>query len=583
MNRTPRWQIWVPRLLLAAVVFLAAQFGIGLAVRSLVVRTGQRLLGARVEVGNTRVSFADGNVVMNELRLDNPCCHGDGLLEADQCVLELAPQPLLHKQAVITRGRVSGLRFSALDAESTKRTADATSVPPIDWLGCESDIVATQWFVHLVERFKHSPANELESVQRTEAFCRRWAAESAELEARGKDLNARLTELQAAVDAAQANPLRADKVATDLPEAIAGLQKDFAALSADLERLPDELEAERRAIIAAKRNDETTARKKIVLEPVEANALSAYLLRAQAAKPVGELLGLLRWLREAAPANTSAKPRGEDLLFAGIQPAPGLIVRNLDLRGTARIANQAIELHGNLSGLSSQPTLMTEPLRLRVEAVGAVPLELQASIDRTHGANRDSLLLDCQGILLPQTHLGSPADLAITIEPAVGSLTINVTVDAEKLTGDIQMVQRNVRLKPALAGSFADLPIAEPLEETLARIDSLATRMTLGGTLNQPTCTLWSNIGTATAEAIERALDRAHGQRSRDALASTSQLINERLTIVERQMTDQQTRWANRVAAVRVQLDGIVITDAEPQRLSPERLGGRLPSGSLFR
>jgi uncharacterized protein (TIGR03545 family) len=584
MIQNQRWQKWVTRLLFAAVVFLAAQFGIGLVVRSLAIRTGGRMLGGGVEIQNARVSLIEQQVVLSDLRVQNPRAAGDDLFTADRCELPLAPGSLLHKRAIVTRGRVTGLQFSAFDAQPASSTsATDERALTINWLGGDSSAVATQWFAHLAERFNRTKIDQFESVDRTEAFCAKWAKQSAELEARGKELNERIAALQSAVEAAQSNPLRGERLIDDLPAEIAALQKDFADLNADLETLPDQLEAERRAIVAARRKDETLARQRVTLEPVEANALSAYLLRTQAAKPVEDMLGWLRWLREAAPAEKTGRKRGEDLLFAGCDSSPQLIVRSLDLRGTARIANQPVEVRGTLSGLSTEPALMAEPLRLRLQAAGPMPIELQATADRSHGAKRDSLLLDCQGVLLPQMELGAPGDLGMTIEPSVASLSVSVALDGVNLTGDIQMVQKNVRLKPIVAGSMADLPIAGALQDTLGRIDALATRIALSGTIAEPTCTLWSNLGPATAEAIERAVDRASGEHARSLLTAAGQQTDERLTMVERQISDQQARWANRVAEVHGQLRVIATKDVKSSRLTPARLGQRLPSNSLFR
>ena len=277
MTRGLRWQIWAPRLMLVGVIVLAVQYGLGLAVRSFAIRSGEAAMGARVDVGNTRVSLWDQQVVLNDIRLTNPRRPGDDFVEADRCELEFATKPLLHKEGVVTRGRLSGLRFSAFSGGETKATSEtAATTPSINWFRDQPDIAASQWFVHLAERFKQNMTDQLESVQRTEAFCASWASQSAELEARGQALNERVANLQKAVEASQANPLRGDKALADLPQTIADLQKDFADLNAALAKLPDQLETERRAIVAARRHDEELLRKKVTLEPIEANALSAY-------------------------------------------------------------------------------------------------------------------------------------------------------------------------------------------------------------------------------------------------------------------------------------------------------------------
>ena len=176
----------------------------------------------------------DRQIVLNDLRVVNPRSPGDDLLEADRCELEFAAQPLLRKQGVVDHGRVSGLRFSAFSGDAMCKNGSQDAAPQVSWNHDESDATASQWFAHLAERFQHKMLDRLESIQRTEAFCANWSSQSAILEVRGEALNERVAELQAAVEAANANPLRGEKVFADLPKKIADLQKDFADLNADL-------------------------------------------------------------------------------------------------------------------------------------------------------------------------------------------------------------------------------------------------------------------------------------------------------------------------------------------------------------
>jgi hypothetical protein len=253
------------------------------------------------------------------------------------------------------------------------------------------------------------------------------------------------------------------------------------------------------------------------------------------------------------------------------------------LQGAGRIANQPVELKGTLTDFVTEPALHNEPMRLRINTTGSMPVELQATIDRTHSVARDALLMDCHGVLLPRLALGRADQIEMTIAPSLASLSVSVAVDGEKLSGDIQVVQKNVRIVPSTGGDFAEVPITGPLEETLGRIDSLATRISLGGTLHDPTCTLWSNLGPAVAEAMQRAIQRAGGQHTRALLVDAGKQGDERLTVVERQMTEQQTKWATRITDVREQLQTVAATEAPRDRISPDRLGRRLPNNSLFR
>ncbi len=183
MSRSLRWQIWVPRLLLVGVVLLAAQYGLGLVARSIAIRSGMAAVGADVVIGSSRVSLLNRQVVLNDLRIVNPRMPTENVLEAERCELEIAPQPLLQKQTVVNRGRLSGLRILAFGKATAVRENGATdATSPAKWFRDSADDVAGQWFAHLAERLKQNSNGRLESVQRTAAFCASWLGQSAALD-----------------------------------------------------------------------------------------------------------------------------------------------------------------------------------------------------------------------------------------------------------------------------------------------------------------------------------------------------------------------------------------------------------------
>ncbi|HEX3602053.1 MAG TPA: hypothetical protein VHU84_18005 [Lacipirellulaceae bacterium] len=586
MKRSLRWQTWLTRFLLLGVVALAAQFGLGLAARSFAIRSGKSILGAPLELRSSRVSVWNRQVVLNDLQVVNPHNPAMNIVEADRCELDLSPEPLLFKQVVVNNGSVSGLRFAAF-VEGTAQSNDKTSESnAAKWFHDESDDVANQWFSHLAERLQQDGTNQLESVRRTEAFCATWAQRFAALDSRGDNLDQEAANLQHGLDAAQANPLRAGTFLADLPLKVAALQKRFAELSSDLQSIPDQIETERRAIVAARRRDEQLATTPVAIEAVESDAISGYLLREEASKPLADLFTLLRWVREtipAEPAKPHAKRRGEDILFAGCEERPNILIRALALQGSARIANQPIELQGVLHDFTTSPTLHSEPMRLRLQAAGSLPIQLQATINRTPGKILDAIVMDCQGVLLPELKLGRTGNVAVGLSPSIGSLSISVAAEGDKVTGEIQLVQRNVHVISANGGELSDPAIAAALEDSLSHVESFATRVSISGTLAEPTCTLWSNLGSAVAEAMEHAVERAKGQRTRSLMVEASKHGDEQLTAIEQQMSEQQARWKTRIAAASAQIQTVADIGTASDRQSLDRLGRRLPSNSLVR
>jgi hypothetical protein len=114
-------------------------------------------------------------------------------------------------------------------------------------------------------------------------------------------------------------------------------------------------------------------------------------------------------------------------------------------------------------------------------------------------------------------------------------------------------------------------------------VNALATRVSLGGTLAEPTCTLWSNLGPAVAEAVERAVDRASGPCASERLVEAGRHVDEQLATVERQMSEQQAHWSSIIATARQNLQAVAADESRQNRFAPLRVGQRTSSGTRLR
>jgi hypothetical protein len=248
------------------------------------------------------------------------------------------------------------------------------------------------------------------------------------------------------------------------------------------------------------------------------------------------------------------------------------------------MGGQTVELRGTLSDVTNSPASHPDPIRLRLEATGSLPMELQATLDRTGLVARDELLVDCRGIVMPAQSVGRLEDgFQLAFAPSVATLSISVLVEGEKLSGDVQLVQRQLRITPLLTGQLSDVPLIAALEATLADLDALAMRVSLSGTLNRPTCTLWSNLGPAVAEAVDRAMRRAGDEHAQRVVTRARRQIDERLAGLEQQIHAQRNEVAAEATAATGKLERVAAQHLPAPRLSHERLGHRLPEGSLFR
>jgi uncharacterized protein (TIGR03545 family) len=575
-----QWQILVPRLLLAAVVLLAAQYGLGLHLRSVAARSSKTVAGLPLEIKHARVAMLESQLVLSDLRFANPNAPAQNLIEADHVVLGVASQPLLYKQAVIDRGTVSGLRFGTVTANGNQQSAGAKLLV--------NDIAPERiedWIRRFDEQFGKNWASQFKSVQLADELCARWSDRSAGLERQVGELAQRATELEQLADAAQKNPLRHEDRLHALPDQASALRNDIRQVNAELETILETLDADRRAIVAARQHDRQFLRERLRMETADASALTAYLLRDEISRPLDEMLGWLRWMRTVAPAEPAPRRsgRGEEMLFAGCRPAPQLLIRALELQGTSRQGGAPAELRGTLTDFTTTPSAHTKPIRLRMKTSGAQSIELQAIIDRTVTVPRDELVITGSRVLLPKLELGQAEQLSLTLAPSEASLAVNLLIHGEALAGEIQVVQNRVQAAPALHGNLRNVPLAAVLSETLQKADGLTLRIALSGTLAEPQCTLWSSIGPAVAEAMEIALLRAAHDRSQQLLAQAERQVDEQLADLERTATQQHAHLMAQMSSATDEVEKIANQQSAPRRLSHEQLGRRLPTNSLFR
>jgi hypothetical protein len=179
--------------------------------------------------------------------------------------------------------------------------------------------------------------------------------------------------------------------------------------------------------------------------------------------------------------------------------------------------------------------------------------------------------------------LGQPDELSLTLGPAPSSLSAHLVVNGDSLVGEIQLAQNRVQPMPSLYGNLSTVPLAAALNQTLQNANGLTLRIALSGTLAEPKCTLWSNLGPAVAEAMELALEQAAVDRSQQLLARAQRQVDEQLAALERTATQQHASMIDDITGATGNLERIALEQSARPRLSHEQLGRRLPANSLFR
>lgn len=582
------WRHVLPWSLGFLALFAGVHFVLAWAIEREVVRSGEKRVGARVEVGDTRVALVGGRVTLSNIHVANPLSPLRNLVEAEHCVVQLDSTALLRKQAVVRYGAVSGIRFGT-ERETSGALPDPHTEADAAFDGWFDEAAAKQaqdWLDHLHGRFDRSLVEQLESIRLADELLAHWPDQSAELESRISGLRNQTSEFHAQVRDAQENPLRHVEFLKRLPREINQIREQVAKLTNIIDKLPQLAEEDRQAIVAARAHDEKLLREQLHFEPVDPNALSAYLLQKQLKGPLADVVGWLRLVRRVVPAEPKKElrtgRRGREMVFVGCRPTPDLLIRQLQLSGTANFSGTPLDFTGTLFDVTDRPARHDRPIQLRLRTKGAMPLEVAATIDRTQKVPRDQLVVDCGSFPMPKLSLGGSKKFRLSLAPATASLRVRILLDGDRLSGNVEWDQKQVQIAPTVSGELADHDLESNLTAALAHIDHVKARISLGGTIDKPTCDVWSDIGPAVAMALEEALANAAKGFADALLAESHQRVDARLAALNEQISDAQSLLEPQLADTIDHLDQLA-RKTTGERLSVDQLGRRLPADSLFR
>ncbi|MEN0111247.1 MAG: TIGR03545 family protein [Planctomycetota bacterium] len=600
MTRYVRLGYLVPRLVLLVALLCVAEWGVGWGLRAAIVNGGQNAVGAKVEVRSAAVSVLGARATLRDLAIADPNRPMQNLLEAELVELDFDANSLLRRRAIADRGVVRGLRFGTSRETSgelsDEQRSEATGGD--GRLGRLAEQLASdaadRWVASLNGDLRAEVAG-LESVRLAKQLQRDWPRRVRGTRDEAEALEADVQRVGRLAKEASENPLRHADFLARAPQEFAELKRRADALRGEVATWPTELATDRDRVDAARIADEHRLRERLQVDQLDPDSLTSYLLGDQLTGPVRELVGWVRWAREMVPAKptpsrVTERARGVDVRFAGVRQRPELLVRSLRLSGVAELGGGPIELDGLVTDFTTSPELHAAPMQITLAGSGATPISLRGTINRTAAQALDEFVLDCPTVALPEAVLGDPGGLAFAMAPSTASVTLSLRVEGERIAGELQLVQDRLSLSSRVADSAGETTrrIAAAVGDSVDTLPRAATRVSLGGTLDDPRVAVWSSLGPAISEALVGSAQRiAEGEAER-RVADFRNRVAAELAPLETLLADATSELTEGLAGPIAQIEGFAGGwpggGLQTGTFGFEKLGKRLPDAkSLFR
>ena len=539
-----RWKYVLPRLLLcglvAAFVFLAANP----LLRMVIVRSGQAVTGARVDVDRIQTSLGRGHVDLVGFRAADPRRPMRNLFQADRIRLEIDRRALAQRRIVVQRAQIAGFRVG------TERTTSGALEPsPAASYGTQlADDFADygrRWLNDAVRRLTQDVQQELQSVALAEELLGRWPQEMDRIEKQADTLKSRVQQLHRQLEDAGENPLRNAASYQQAIAELAALGNEIGQVRGDVNRIGQQFLMDQEAITTAKAHDLALLKEKMDLPVLNGEDLTEYLLGPEASERITAILDWMQWGRRLLPTvqahTTALRHRGEDVWFRGLRPAPEVLLETLVLTGTGQRNGRSFNLEGTLRGLASQPQYLDRPTELVIQTSGDNSLSIQAMFDASATERRDRMVIRCEHWPHAARTFGDPRQLAVTLPADEVRLWVLLDLVDDQLSGEVVLKRNAAELDARLGDEFCCTEVADLLKRTVKRISRIEASIALRGTLDHPQWTLRSNLGHELAGGLRDSVRDALWARQEAYVHQAHEGVRQQLTDFQNQLADRQT------------------------------------------
>ena len=604
-----RWKAIVPLLLLLCLFAVAWALLVDRVVQRTIEEVGAEILGARVDVASADLSLTAGRISILGLEAANPDSPMRNLVEAEEIVADVRMPALFRKKVVIEQVSVRGVRFGTERSESgalenpsptsgqlarqVSGWADQVRVPPLNLEGLGT-VVATD---AIALDSLRTLAEARSTLSLADSSRRIWEEDLRSLNAASVIDSARA--LVSSLNSA--NPIslgvtgitRLAGSARNTLTSVRNLENRVTALDSSVRAGRLQLEQQVRGVVAAREADYRYALRLLRLPSLDAPDVSPAIFSEMSA---ARLRPVLYWVNQAArylppgldPRRVKGPERtrrpGTTVVFPGRQVDPDFLIELADVDMLIGGAGAAAGSYAaRLTGLTSQPAVYGQPMRVSVERTGGIvgptDISVSALLDRTGARIRDSLAAHLRGVDLPVIDLGM---LGARLNMGGGTSELVLARSADSIAGTWVWKSSDVawsrlggegsRERGAGSGGQIGDVVLGLLWRTVSALNEVEIEVRFAGPVTGPSLHVSSNVGGAVARSLRAELGREIARAEQQVRAQVDRLVDE-----------QVNEARARVDAVRSEIEeriGVQLSQLTAVRQELEQaLRRRVPAG----
>ena len=537
-----RWRYVITRLLIVAVILFVLSLGLGPVARYVTARSLESAIGAKVDIGHTTVGLFPPTVRYQNVQIADP--RDDKAMknafEADQIVLTIDGNELLHRRWVATEGKITGIQIGS-ERESSGHFEEEEEHPV-----SPSDLpTGPSMLTKLVKGMSgqlgdtaDAAIDDLETLKRSKVIQTRWEKEYSSLVARARALEKQIREIR---DSARGidNPLR-DWEELDRTLARASkAREDLMAVRQAIDSLPERLQNDLALMDEAKRIDLEKVDRYVPGDLSTSDNFGVDLMTKAVREQIQRVKSYVDGGRTIANYTVVApendRIRGVDFNLSGENPHPEMLIRHCEVSGLMRANGDTYAIKGDLENLTPTPELLTRPTRASLRLEGPDVLTVKYSRDRRAGADTDLLTLHWPQSESKPMKLGD-SDARINVTGGQRELWVQIRTQGDHIDGSVLSRQSDVNLNLQVAPKYQSTAAVASLNQSLTEVDSIEVDAKFQGTWDDVDVKLnFSNLGQIFHRAAVAAVT--------DQMQATRNKMAAKIDEVHLQKTLELRKW----------------------------------------
>lgn len=582
-SRSLRWSYIVPRVLIVAAITSFIHWGLDPLLRWTAVQALQSITGARADIGSLNTKFFPPGITLEKVALADAQRPGTNLIAFDQLELSLAGQPLLRKQFVVEKGRLTGVCFRSQRADDgqLEPTEEIEESSEPSWISEKIQSLSDEWLTNLTQDIKEQlDPNVLETYRLGNTIYARWDDRFQEMSDRTRLLEPRFRDVKDTFEnAKQGDPIQQIEQYLQAAQKAEQLTIEARQIQQELTDIVPEVRSDFSMLDQARKNDQQMVMRKVSLLRPDARRISETLLGKEMYLQLQKMLSWLEtadsYHRELKQQVKPPRPLGKEFQFAVQNPSPNFVIRELSVSGHVDVDGEQMPFEAQLCDVTENAPLLGRPCVLRLKATGSTPVQLKVCYDATTPQATTEILADYRN---PEGRIfsaGRQDKVMFSGNLTDLSWNMQLRVTGSDLAGQVQL--DSVLKDPLFTGGDDVRPeLLEAAADAVSGINQIHAALDLSGTLKQPEMNLHSDVG----EQISAGLQTAFSNQVRNAKKRLAEEIN---TLASDQVSRLTSRFASEYDRLTAENAQLIRQAQEIQKIVASIRSGNMDPSAMIR